>query len=89
MKNTGSASTSLYDSIHDASEAAIQLGITNMEEYQAMRKMDARLPDNPKEFYKASWNAFGEEQGFLAQGKYAYRKLGLVIKKHIPSKTDE
>jgi hypothetical protein len=56
---------SVYKTIEESSEAAINLGIKSMLEYKQKYKNDKKLPKNPAFKYKDRWESFGGAKKFL------------------------
>ena len=58
-----------YPTIQEASKAAIALGLTSTEEYQAGYKQDAKLSMKPDRLYRDDWGGFGTWYSFLGNKK--------------------
>jgi integrase len=59
----------LYETIEEASQAAIKLGIKNMPQYHNRYKEDPKLPSAPQNTYKDAWDDFGKWYGFFGRKK--------------------
>ena len=58
-----------YQTIKEASQAAIELGIQTSDEYLARYNEDPRLSSSPNMTYKNDWEDFGTWYGFLNKKK--------------------
>jgi hypothetical protein len=56
-----------YETIQQASDAAIALNITTYYQYVAMHHLDPQLPPSPHSQYAKEWRPFGRAKGFLKQ----------------------
>jgi hypothetical protein len=58
-----------YETIEEASKAAIAQGLTSFSEYRAGYHKDPRLPAAPDQVYSDDWAEFGKWYGFLGNEK--------------------
>jgi hypothetical protein len=65
-----------YETIEEASQAAIKLGFKSQPEYSRLYKKDPKLPGSPKNYYSDTWITFGRWYGFL--GKEIPHNLGIT-----------
>lgn len=79
---------SLYETLEEASKAAIALGLTSFTDYLVEYKKDPLLPSNPSNKYKDNWlgwDHFFDREGFnsltcyqsMEEASIAARKLGI------------
>lgn len=66
--------TIFYSRLTDASSAAIELGITTINEYQVKRKLDPKLPSRPNDVYEEEWQDWPSFLG--KESKQFYPSLG-------------
>ena len=70
-----------YDSLKDASKAAIALGIKTMAEYARRYKEDPRLPSNPHRIYRHEWENYPVFFGLEPRSFYAtYKEASAAAK---------
>lgn len=69
----------VYESIAEASNAVIGLGIKSPEEYICNRDRDPRLATDPKQKYSTEWRGYGEWDGFLGLNQYEFRRIGVLL----------
>jgi hypothetical protein len=65
----GNEKKDIYQTIQEASKAAISLGLTSAVEYFAGYKQDRLLPASPNVVYRDDWAGFGRWYGFLGNEK--------------------
>ena len=63
-----------YETIEEASQAAMSLGITSQPDYKKCYKEDPKLPAHPDQVYSDDWASFGTWYGFLGSEKKVNRE---------------
>ena len=59
--------SNFYETVEEASEATIKLGILTAPEYSIRYKEDPRLPSSPNRRYKDTWVKFGKWRMFFSR----------------------
>ncbi|AZG34806.1 gamma-mobile-trio integrase GmtZ [Shewanella psychromarinicola] len=63
----GKEAPDYYNTVEEASQAAIKLGFQGSDEYKQGYKEDPKLPSNPNNTYSDDWNSFGGWYSFLGK----------------------
>ncbi|MCG8905607.1 VPA1269 family protein [Pseudomonas sp. DP-17] len=85
-----------YETLAEASAAAIALGISGQKEYQRRYREDSRLPANPGRVYADSWKGLHDFLGVtteryatLAEASAAVKKLGITTRAEYVARHNE
>lgn len=77
-----------YETLEEAREACIKLGITTIKDFKLRRTEDPRIPSSPNEVYKDEWKGYLHFTGRGAAALYSYDdakcaiiKLGITTAK--------
>lgn len=70
----GKPDSRFYETIGEASLAAIKLGVVTMMDYKKRYTLDERLPSNPRKIYSKYWISFPHFLGKAQQDCYATLK---------------